>query len=232
MSFENDIKEFYSKIKFPGPYSLEDIKFYDNGTYNPYLKILIESTKKSFNILDIGCGNGFIVNILARQNPNAMFTAIDFSDSIDYAREFTKKYRTENIVYYKQDFLTWNMNKKYDLVICNGVLHHIPRYNDAIVKINKLSADKLIVGVYNPYGKLMKKIFKINYKNHTLYLDQEECPFELTFSDKMFRSFFPDFNINKVHPSIGNNIVDLSNILNYANGGLTLYQLQRKTNGS
>ena len=192
MSVELQIREFYSKIKFPGTYSLDDIKFYDEGIYNPYLKILNDLTNGSKSVLDIGCGTGFITNVLARQNPKTIFTSIDFSDSIDYAREFTKKNRTKNIIYYKQDFLEWKSVHNYDLIICNGVLHHIPKYEEAIKKIKLLTANKLSIGVYNPYGKLAKKFFPIKYRTKVLHLDQEECPFEITFSDKKFKSILPN----------------------------------------
>jgi len=236
MTFSNNeqaVKEFYSKIKFPGPYTLADLEFYDEGIYNPYLAILNDAVKGSKSVLDIGCGSGFITNLLARQNPKTVFTAIDFSDSIDYAKNFTKKYRTKNIIYYKQDFLTWNSTHIYDLVICNGVLHHIPRYEEALEKIKKLSSDKIVMGVYNPYGKLLKKVFPIDYKNETLYLDQEECPFELTFSNGQMKNIFREYKCLKIHPSINNDLVNLYNIFNYANGGLTLYVWEKeKQNGT
>lgn len=222
MTYENQVMEFYSKIKFPGPYTLEDIKFYDNGIHNPYLKIYDDAVIGCKSVLDIGCGSGFITNVLARRHPKTMFTAIDFSDSIDYAREFTKKNRTKNIIYYKQDFLTWKSLHNYDLVICNGVLHHIPKYQEALGKMKSIS-DNIVIGIYNPYGKLAKRFFPISYRNNILYLDQEKCPFELSFNDKEFRDMFQYYNLEKVYPSLNNKLVDFCNVFNYANGGLTLY---------
>lgn len=223
MSVELQIREFYSKIKFPGTYSLDDIKFYDEGIYNPYLKILNDLTNGSKSVLDIGCGTGFITNVLARQNPKTIFTSIDFSDSIDYAREFTKKNRTKNIIYYKQDFLEFKPTHMYDLVICMGVIHHIPKYKDAVKKIKEMSSSKLAIGVYNPYGKLAKKFFPINYRTKILYADQEECPFELTFSDREMKRMFNEYKLENVYPSLNTRLVDFNNVFNYNNGGLTLY---------
>lgn len=232
-SDEQAVKEFYSKIKFPGTYTPADLEFYKEDIHNPYLAIIDDAVKDSKSVLDIGCGSGFITNLLAKRHPKTVFTAIDFSDSIDYAKDFTKKYRTNNIIYFKQDFLTWNSTHTYDLVICNGVLHHIPRYKEALEKIKSLSTDKIVMGVYNPYGKLMKKVSSVDYKNETLYLDQEECPFELTFSDHQMKNMFTDYNCLKIHPSVNNNLVNLCNIFNYNNGGLTLYVWKKeKHNGT
>ena len=213
----------YFRIEFPDLYTIDDVKFYDTGIYNPYLKNLNMSVKDCRSVLDIGCGSGFITNILARQNPNTMFTAIDFSDSIDYARKFTKENRTQNIVYYKQNFLDWKPTHTYDLVICNGVLHHIPKYKKAVKKIKEIDPNKLSIGIYNPYGKLAKKFFPVNYRTKVLYIDQEECPFEMTFSDKEIRSMFSEYHLESVYPSLNNRLVDFRNIFNYNNGGLTLY---------
>lgn len=226
-STAENIREFYSKINFPGPYTLEDLKFYDNGIYNPYLKIYDDAVTGCKSVLDVGCGSGFITNILARRHPNTVFTAIDFSDSIDYARDFTNKNRTQNIIYYKQDFLNWNTTHTYDTIICNGVLHHIPMYREALGKMKDIS-NSIVIGIYNPYGKLMKKVFPIKYKNDILYLDQEKCPFELTFSDREFRKMFKDYRLEKVYPSLNNKLVDFYNVFNYANGGLTLYTWRKK----
>lgn len=224
---EDRIREFYSKIRFPGPYTLQDLEFYDKEIINPYLKIYDNAVNGCSSVLDIGCGSGLITNILARRHPNTVFTAIDFSDSIDYAREFTKKNRTKNIIYYKQDFLTWTPTHNYDLIICNGVLHHIPRYTEALDKIKNIS-NRIAIGLYNPYGKMMKKIFPIKYKNEILYLDQEKCPFELSFTNNEVIQMFNDYEAVDIYPSVNNHLVDLFNILNYANGGLTLYFLEKK----
>jgi hypothetical protein len=43
--------------------------------------------------------NQFIVNFLARRHPNIQFHAIDFSDSIDYAIDFSNKHNIKNIKY-------------------------------------------------------------------------------------------------------------------------------------
>lgn len=219
----NEVKDFYSKIKFPGLYTIEDLEFYDDFLFNPYLKRFNDSVKDCCTVLDLGCGSGFIVNFLARRHPTIQFTALDFSDSIDYAQEFSKKNNIKNIKYIKEDILKWTPYFKYDLVICNGVLHHIFDYNKALAKIKQVSTQKVVVGLYNPYGKLAKRFFKISYKNETLYKDQEECPFEVSFSDSEVREMFKEYNLINVYPSLNNKLVDIYGLFNYNNGGLTVY---------
>lgn len=224
---EHQVKEFYSKLKFPGPYSLEDLEFYDQYLINPYLKFYDDAIQDRKNILDVGCGSGFIVNLFARKYPSINFDAVDFSDSIDYAQQFSKRHRIKNITYYKENFLEWNCKNNYDLVLSNGVLHHIPNYHRALEKICELSTDSIAIGIYNSYGKLFKKIKPVNYSNDILYADQELCPFETAFSDREFRRLVSKYQLVKIYPSYKNHLVDLYNLFNYSNGGLTIYLLKK-----
>lgn len=218
---EEDIKNFYSTIKFPGLYTREDLEFH-NIYQNKFLELYVDAGKRSLNILEIGCGTGYITNLVALQNPKCKIDAIDFSDSIDVAKEFSGKNGIKNITYHKKDFLQFNFTKKYDLVMSNGVLHHIPRYIEAIDIINTISADEMVLGTYNTYGKIMKKLFNVKYINNLLKVDQEDCPYETSFTKKEFTSYFPNYALQSIYP--GN---DFKNILNYRNGGLTIYHFVR-----
>jgi SAM-dependent methyltransferase len=221
------IKAFYSNLKFPGPYTIEDLEFYDTTVCNKYLAIFDKHTAGASTVLDVGCGSGFIVNFLARRYPNIQFHAIDFGDGIDYAIQFSKTHKIKNIKYVKEDFLDWDTPVVYDTVICTGVLHHIPKYKVALEKLKTLVKDKLILGVYNPYGKLLKNFLKVKYNNSILYSDQEECPFELAFKHKDVKMMLNNFSLETVHPSYNNFGVDFNNLFNYKNGGLTVYVFKR-----
>jgi ubiquinone/menaquinone biosynthesis C-methylase UbiE len=221
----NEVKEFYSRLQFPGTYTIEDLKFYDSTVCNDYLKIFDDAVSQSSSVLDIGCGSGFIINFLARRHPNILFDAVDFSDSIDVAKQFSNNHGIYNISYYKEDFLTWNTDKTYDLVLSNGVLHHMPKYKQAVSKIHELATDKVVIGIYNKYGKLLKRVVKVQYSSDILYIDQEHCPFEVSFTDKEFKSLFDTFGIHKVYPSFQNKLVDFRNFFNAKNGGLTVYSM-------
>jgi hypothetical protein len=87
---------------------------------------------------------------------------------------------------------------------------------------------KLILGVYNRYGKTIKKVLPVTYRSELLRADQEDVPYEVSFSNKEFLSYFLDFKINSVYPSVNKQLVDISNLLNYKNGGLTVYNLEKE----
>jgi len=91
------IKNFYSELGFPGPYTWEDIKFYEQeGIHNIYLREIDHHLQHETDILDVGCGTGLVSNLFASRY-NSNFTAVDFSNSIDYARKFAKENNLNNV---------------------------------------------------------------------------------------------------------------------------------------
>ena len=152
--------------------------------------------------------------------------AIDFSESIEYAKKFSEKHNIKNIKYKKQNFFDMKLSKKYDVVICTGVLHHLPQYKEAVNRIQILASEKIIVGIYNFYAKKIQKSIKIDYKNETYRLDQEEVPYETSFTHKEILKLFDNYSLKDCYPSIKNKFVNFVNLLNYKNGGLTLYEFK------
>ena len=128
------------------------------------------------------------------------------------------------------DFLTFETDKKYDIIICCGVLHHIPDYEKALAKIKSLlkPGGTLVLAIYNKYGKILKQYFKINYNSDILYKDQELNPFELSFTNRQIHDLCNDLIFNAVTPSISNRFVDALSWFNNSNGGLVLYIFKNK----
>ena len=230
MNLESQIQKFYGEIKFPGEYTLEDFKIYDGHLFNQFLVQYEQGITKCKRVLDIGCGSGMIVNLLAYRNPDIQFDAVDFSDSIDFAQKFSTNHNIQNVTFHKINFFAFQSKFTYNAIICNGVLHHIPDYPTAVTRIDQLleSNGKLIVGLYNPYGKLAKKLFSVKYVNQVLFLDQEKVPFELTFNYKQVKLLFKQYTLETVYPSVMNKLVDLTNLFNYNNGGLTIYTFSKE----
>ena len=222
---EDQVKEFYGEICFPGKYSIEDLKFYDAELVNRYLQVYDYVIGGATTVLDIGCGSGFITNFLARRHPHVKFYAIDFSTSVRYAKKFANNHNINNVTWIEDNFLTYNFETTFDCIISNGVIHHIPEYISAIGKTKRLLNPQgvIAVGLYNKYGKIAKHIFPINYVNKTLFLDQEQAPFEVSFTNNEVLNLFSDFEVQHIHPSYKNHLVDAYNLFNYKNGGLTVY---------
>lgn len=227
-----NIRDFYNQVQFPGKYTMTGLQYHDDEIKNKYLAQIASVINDNVNVLDLGCGTGLISNLLANKYPTSNFTGVDFSDSIYYARKFSAKHNIKNTKFIKQDILNFSSSSQYDVVIAQGVLHHIPEYKKAIEKTKALVKEGgyLVVGLYHPMGKIAKRLFNITYNSNTLYLDQEKNPFELSFSGGEVKDLFADFFLESAFPSTINSIMAVHALFNYTNGGLVTYVFKKPAN--
>jgi len=124
--------------------------------------------------LDAGCGSGW-VELYYNINKKVDIYAVDKSDSVDRVYERT---RNENNIFVVQaDILELPFRKEYfDVIICNGVLHHAPDPRIAFYKLCSYLRFGGTIGVYvycqKPFAReiLDKEIRKI-----TTGLSYPEC---------------------------------------------------------
>ncbi len=85
-----------------------------------------ELADKKINILIAGCGTGIQI-LEASRYSNCEITAIDLSkSSISYAKRKVNEYGMTNINFVEMDLLELTqLNKRFDLIECSGVLHHM-----------------------------------------------------------------------------------------------------------
>jgi 2-polyprenyl-3-methyl-5-hydroxy-6-metoxy-1,4-benzoquinol methylase len=122
----------------------------------PFSEIL-EYIPKTGNILDAGCGYGFLAHLIANNNPKCCITGIDKNaDRISQAR--SSVIQGENIYFIKGD-LTRNIfgTETYSAIICFDLLHHIPT-------LSQPGLIKLLVKHLAPKGILIIKDIDTNPK--------------------------------------------------------------------
>lgn len=223
---EKEIKDFYSSVKFPGKYSAEEIL--DHGDYLIYERYLrFFETHDVKTVLDVGCGTGFITNIIAHNFPNIQIVAVDFSDAIDHGKKIAKEVGNKNIKWRKTNFLTAKFNETYDLVLCNGSIHHMPEFETAVKKVKSLSKKYLMVGLYNKYGKWMQRKVRPKFITQEFELDQIHIPFELSFTHKQALGYFKEFKLLHHTPSILGFATDFVSLFRGKWGGFMFYYLER-----
>jgi ubiquinone/menaquinone biosynthesis C-methylase UbiE len=222
------VKQFYDELQFPGPYTLNDLTNYGKLIPNKYLQVIDQHIKSKQTVLDAGCGTGLITNLFALRNPTASFVGVDFADSLDYAERFARQNKLTNTTFVNEDLVTFTTNKKFDIVVCQGVLHHIPQYKLVLDKLANLvdTEGKLILGLYHPNGKLLKKFMRIRYNSDILYEDQELNPLEFSFTYNEVQQLLPDWKIVSASPNILGN-VSVPALFNSSNGGLVIYVLEK-----
>ena len=113
---------FYAKEKKINFLSIINSEIYPNKIESNQIKL----PNKRLNILIAGCGTGIQV-LEASRYRNCEITAIDLSNSsISYAKRKVEEYGMTNINFIEMDLLELkNLNKRFDLIECSGVLHHM-----------------------------------------------------------------------------------------------------------
>jgi 2-polyprenyl-3-methyl-5-hydroxy-6-metoxy-1,4-benzoquinol methylase len=136
--------------------SIEDEK--KHLSKNPVMKFVLKKFKRNIvetasmafpkNILDIGCGNGFITKEIAKAFPNTRITAVDIEkEKVNYAKRYNK---AGNVKYVQGNLFHLPFKKEsFDLVICNEVLEHLAEYKRAVIALAGLSSRYILVSVPN-----------------------------------------------------------------------------------
>ena len=90
----------------------------------PLVDGLGDRLSAGIDALDVGCGQGHAINLMARNFPNSRFTGYDISkDGIEAAREEAKQMGLTNVKFEVRDVASINENEKYDLITAFDVIH-------------------------------------------------------------------------------------------------------------
>lgn len=136
-------------------------------TKNPVKRYLLnrflDSIKKSVyevsseveNILELGCGEGYVTNLVAEAYPDKNITGSDYASEII---EFAKKNNSRtNILYRVDDIYSIDINEKFDLVMCCEVLEHLDYPEKALESIKALNSKYVILSVpHEPWWRLLQ----------------------------------------------------------------------------
>ena len=134
-------------------------------------------TARNLNILIAGCGTGIQI-IEASRYSNCKITAIDLSNSsISYAKRKVDEYGMKNINFIEMDLLELKqLNKKFDLIECSGVLHHMQDPSKGLTNlVDSLKPDAFLkLGLYskNARQEILKARELIKEKHIKANLDE------------------------------------------------------------
>jgi 2-polyprenyl-3-methyl-5-hydroxy-6-metoxy-1,4-benzoquinol methylase len=93
----------------------------------PLEPTLIEKLRKGIRVLDVGCGRGKAINLLAREFPNSEFTGMDLSfDAVAYANDEAARHGLTNVLFEQRDVSDFDRTAEveaYDLVVTFDAIH-------------------------------------------------------------------------------------------------------------
>src|ERR687889_2124659 len=90
----------------------------------PLVPGLVERLKEGIDVLDVGCGSGRALNLMARAFPNSRFIGYDFSEEgIARARAEAQEHGTPNVRFEVKDAAKLDEKKRYDLITTFDAIH-------------------------------------------------------------------------------------------------------------
>ena len=137
---DGDLKELYYNLESRSRDRETDL---NNKTIRKILSII---NPKSQKLIDVGCGNGYLIKKITNVKNKY---GCDVFDEKDF--KFSKYFK-----YSKQDIKNINFeNQFFDTVICCHTIEHIPDINKAINELKRIAKKELIIVVpkqrYNFY---------------------------------------------------------------------------------
>lgn len=118
-------------------------------------EMLMETEPKS--VLDAGCGEGFVVDYIARRNPDLRLAGVDLSDdAIEFARSHfggQARFRTGSV--YKLPY----SDNSFDTVVCSEVLEHLDEPARAIQELKRVARHHVLITVpHEPYFQWLNSL--------------------------------------------------------------------------
>src|SRR5262245_29250513 len=90
----------------------------------PLVDGLPDQLKAGIKVLDVGCGSGHAINLMAKAYPNSKFAGYDFSrHGIAKAKDEAKKWKLVNTRFVTKDVATIDEPGKYDFITAFDSIH-------------------------------------------------------------------------------------------------------------
>jgi ubiquinone/menaquinone biosynthesis C-methylase UbiE len=90
----------------------------------PLVDDLVDWLRAGIDVLDVGCGQGHAINLMARHFPHSRFTGYDVSkEGVEAAKEEAKQMGLTNVQFEVRDVTSINEHDKYDLITAFDVIH-------------------------------------------------------------------------------------------------------------
>jgi 2-polyprenyl-3-methyl-5-hydroxy-6-metoxy-1,4-benzoquinol methylase len=105
----------------------------------PLMPRIIEALKNGINVLDLGCGQGHAVNLMAKAFPKSQFYGYDvLEEYIVAAKSEANAMGLSNVDFELKDILQDNDTKKYDLITAFDVIHDLAQPFEMLCRVAQM----------------------------------------------------------------------------------------------
>ena len=152
------MKTFYEETPFPNYEELDSSnRLREKAQKGLFVRLLDEQIHHSARILEIGCGTGQLTNFLGMTWGRTVFGTDICLNSLRLGQGFKARNAIEHCAFLQMNlFQPVFKPESFDVVVCNGVLHHTSNPLRGFQSIAALvkKGGFIIVGLYNRYGRV------------------------------------------------------------------------------
>ncbi len=153
----NHIRSFYESNPFPDYEDFDSLaSLIDEAKKSVFARLLDREIPFGARVLECGCGTGQLSNFLGIAHRTVF--GVDLSlNSLALAQAFRDRYRLDRVFFLQMNLFSPVFSERsFDVVICNGVLHHTsdPRLGYRTLSRLVKPGGHLIVGLYHRFGRM------------------------------------------------------------------------------
>lgn len=151
------VKSFYESNPFPNYDGHESLRsLIDKSRRGIYARLLDEQIGYGTRILEVGCGTGQLSNFLGIGGRTVVGADLCLN-SLRLAEGFRRRHGLDNVRFVQMNlFRPAFKDGEFDVVLCNGVLHHTSDPEGGYRRIARLvkPGGHVVIGLYNKWGRL------------------------------------------------------------------------------
>ncbi len=161
------MRSFYEKNPFPDYDEFDSLaSLMEKARKGVFARLLDEQIPFGARVLDCGCGTGQLSCFLGVAHRTVFGTDLSLS-SLGLAQQFRGQHQLERVFFLQMNlFQPVFAESSFDVVICNGVLHHTADPYRGFQSLSRLvrPGGFLIVGLYHRWGRLATDLRRLVFR--------------------------------------------------------------------
>ncbi len=171
------VKAFYEETPFPNYDDHDSVRsLIEKSRRGLYARRLDESIPYNSSVLEVGCGTGQLTNFLGMSCRQVIGTDMCLN-SLRLGEAFRREHGLTRVRFLQMNLFRPPLeSEQFDVVLCNGVLHHTADpYGGyrGLVRLVK-PGGYIVIGLYNTYGRLMTDTRRVLFRmtgGHAKWID-------------------------------------------------------------